>query len=78
MLRFLENIFRAGQVWHAETLATLQLNTVEFLQEETRDLPATAETELFYAQIKQLNDNALALAEKLNQLTDQTTQGKLT
>lgn len=72
---FFETLFRAGQTWHEETLATLQLNIVEFLQDETRDLPALAEAELFYEQVALLQRDVLALTEKLNHLTAQTTQG---
>ncbi len=70
-----EKLLRAGQTWHEETLATLQLNIVEFLQDETRDLPTLAETELFYEQVALLQRAELALTEKLNHLTAQTTQG---
>ncbi len=62
---FLLTLFRA---WHEETLKTFQLNTVEFLQEETRDLPASAEAEMFYQQVTKLERDALFLEEKLNQL----------
>ena len=72
---FLESLFRAGQTWHEETLTTLQLNIVEFLQDETRDLPAMAEAELFYKDVAELQCAELALTEKLNRLTIQTTQG---
>jgi ubiquinone biosynthesis protein UbiJ len=71
----LESLFRAGQTWHEETLATLQLNVVEFLQDETHDLPATAEAELFYKHVAELQCSELALTEKLNRLTTQKTQG---
>lgn len=72
---FFEKLLRAGQAWHEETVATLQLNIVEFLQDETRDLPALAEVESFYDQIALLQTDVLALTEKLNRLTAQTTQG---
>ncbi|MEI7840986.1 MAG: hypothetical protein WCJ11_10830 [Methylococcaceae bacterium] len=72
---FLETLFRAGQTWHEETLATLQLNVVEFLQDETRDLPATAEAEMFYEHVEKLQRAECVLAEKLNRLTAQMTQG---
>lgn len=71
----IEKLLRAGQTWHEETLATLQLNVAEFLQDETRDLPALAEAELFYAQVALLQRDELALTEKLNRLTTQTAQG---
>ncbi len=72
---FFEKLFRAGQTWHEETLATLQLNIVEFLQDETRDLPALAEAELFYEQVTLLQNDVMALTEKLDHLTAQTPQG---
>lgn len=52
--------------WHEETLKTLQLNIVEFLQEETRDLPAKIEVEMFYSQVAQLECDVKKLEEKLN------------
>ena len=72
---FLESLFNAGQTWHKETLATLQLNIVEFLQDETRDLPAMAEAELFYKHVAELQCAELALTEKLNRLATQKRQG---
>ncbi|MEI6747012.1 MAG: hypothetical protein WCL34_13695 [Methylococcaceae bacterium] len=71
----LESIFRAGQRWHEETLATLQLNIAEFLQDETRDLPSIIEAEMFYEQVTKLQCDELVLTEKLNRLTAQTTEG---
>jgi ubiquinone biosynthesis protein UbiJ len=60
--------FRAGQVWGQETLANFQLNTAEFLQEESRDLPATAELEVFYQQIDDLRLNFDRLHSRLVRL----------
>ncbi len=65
----LETLFNAGKSWHEETLRTLQLNVAEFLQEETRDLPATAEVDMFYSQIAQLERDVKQLEEKLNHRT---------
>ena len=67
-MMILETLFNAGKSWHEETLRTLQLNVAEFLQEETRDLPANAEVEMFYKQVTELERDALILEEKLNQL----------
>ncbi len=67
-MMILETLFNAGKSWHEETLRTLQLNVAEFLQEETRDLPANAEVEIFYKQVTELERDALILEEKLNQL----------
>jgi ubiquinone biosynthesis protein UbiJ len=65
----LETLFNAGKSWHEETLRTLQLNVAEFLQEETRDLPAIAEVDMFYSQIAQLESDVKQLEEKLNHRT---------
>ena len=73
---FLETLFHAGQAWHNETLATLKQNTLEFLQEETRDLPASAEVELFYAQLTNLVQDAQTLNDKIERLTAQLKQEK--
>jgi ubiquinone biosynthesis protein UbiJ len=64
----LETLFNAGKSWHEETLRTLQLNVAEFLQEETRDLPAIAEVEVFYTQVLELDSDVMVLKERLNQL----------
>ncbi len=55
--------------WHEETLKTLQLNFAEFLQEETRDLPARAEVDLFNLQVEKLESDVKKLEEKLNHNT---------
>lgn len=47
-------LFRAGQRWGSESLDTFRLNAAEFLQEETRDLPAVAEMDSFYHQVDDL------------------------
>ena len=66
-MMMLETLFNAGKSWHEETLRTLQLNAVEFLQEETRDLPASAEAEMFYQQVAQLERDAQILDDKLKE-----------
>ncbi len=70
----LATLFQAGQTWHNETLATLKQNTLEFLQEETRDLPASAEVELFYAQLAQVEREAQLLHDKIERLTASSNQ----
>jgi ubiquinone biosynthesis protein UbiJ len=69
----IETIFNAGKMWHEETLKTLQLNIAEFLQEETRDLPANAEVEMFYNQVTKLECDVKKLEEKLNHTTGKST-----
>lgn len=58
--------------WHNETLKTLRLNLAEFLQEETRDLPARAEVEWFSCQVEKLESDVKKLEEKLNHNTGKT------
>jgi ubiquinone biosynthesis protein UbiJ len=46
----LSNLFRSGRQWSDHSLNTFRLNLQEFLQEETRDLPAKTEAEIFFQQ----------------------------
>ncbi len=46
--------FRSGEDWTKETLETFRLNLAEFLQEETRELPAKAEADIFYRDVDTL------------------------
>lgn len=60
----------AGSVsaWTRRALDALALNTAEYLQEESRDLPARHEAEGFYGDVESLRDDverALARGERL-------------
>jgi len=63
--------FRAAHALHAwasRALGALGMNTAEYLQEESRDLPARHEAEAFYADVETLRDDAdraIARAERL-------------
>lgn len=62
------NIFRSGQNWTEDSINTFKLNSKEFLQEETRDLPAAPEADQFYQHVDQLRsdfDRLLARIEKI-------------
>ncbi len=62
------NIFRSGQNWTEESINTFKLNSKEFLQEETRDLPAAPEADQFYQHVDQLRsdyDRLLARIKKI-------------
>lgn len=50
----LGRMFRSGRHWLSETRQTFRLNLAEYLQEETRDLPAALETEAFYRDVDRL------------------------
>jgi len=55
--RFAHNIgefFRAGQSWSKDSIETFRLNASEFLQEETRELPAGPEIDIYFRQVDEL------------------------
>ncbi len=60
--------FRAGQNWSKESIETFRLNASEFLQEETRDLPAVPEADLFYAQVDKLRTDFDRLQSRVERL----------
>ncbi|WP_394754184.1 SCP2 domain-containing protein [Crenothrix sp.] len=64
------HIVHVGQSWGAESLETLRLNTSEFLQEETRDLPPGAELDIYYRHIDELRTHADRLHSRLARLED--------
>jgi ubiquinone biosynthesis protein UbiJ len=65
---FLEKLIQSSQMWHEEVLRKLQWDTVEFLQEEIRCLPALAEVEMFYDEVNQVQREMELLLEKLNNI----------
>ncbi len=48
------NVFRKGSHWTRQSIRTFELNLSEFLQDETRDLPAGPEADIFYRHVDQL------------------------
>jgi len=62
------NFFRAGQSWSKDSLETFKLNAAEFLQEETRDLPAAAEVDIYYAQVDTLRNDVDRLQSRIERL----------
>ncbi|MCF7966746.1 MAG: SCP2 sterol-binding domain-containing protein [Methylobacter tundripaludum] len=62
------NFFRAGQNWSKDSLETFRLNAKEFLQEETRDLPAAPEADIFYAQVDELRTDFDRLQSRIDRL----------
>lgn len=63
-------IVRTGYDWWQNTLDTLQLNISEFIQDETRDLPAQPEVDILFRQIDELRsdfDRLHARIERLQQ-----------
>ncbi len=61
-------LFRSGRDWTRQSVETFRLNLEEFLQEETRDLPATAEAEIFYQQVDDLRNDVERLQSRIERL----------
>ena len=64
----ISQFFRAGQDWSKESIETFRLNASEFLQEETRDLPAGPEVDIFYRQIDELRTDFDRLQSRVERL----------
>lgn len=63
------NLFRSGEGWIQQTLTTFRLNTEEFLQEETRDLPAKAEADIFFAQVDEMAEDVQRVEQMIEKLS---------
>jgi ubiquinone biosynthesis protein UbiJ len=64
-------LFRSSKNWTAESIETFKLNASEFLTEETRDLPAKPEADIFYRQVDQLRMDYDRLAAHVTRLQSQ-------
>ena len=64
----ISQFFRAGQNWSKESIETFRLNASEFLQEETRDLPAAPEMDIFYHQVDELRTDFDRLQSRVERL----------
>jgi ubiquinone biosynthesis protein UbiJ len=64
---------RASQNWGQESIETFRLNASEFLQEETRDLPAPPEMDIFYKQIDLLRTDFDRLQSRIDRLQTKVT-----
>jgi len=61
-------LFRSSQSWTEESINTFKLNTKEFLQEETRDLPAGPEADILYQKIDDIRADFDRLSARIAQL----------
>ena len=61
-------LFRASRDWTQNTLTSFRLNLEEFLQEETRDLPAKAEAELVFQEIDAARSDLDRLSARIERL----------
>ena len=64
----ISQFFRNGQNWSNESIETFRLNASEFLQEETRDLPAGPEVDIFYTQVDELRTSFDRLQSRVERL----------
>jgi ubiquinone biosynthesis accessory factor UbiJ len=72
------NLFRRGSRWTRQSFRTFELNLSEFLQEETRDLPAGPEAEIFYRHVDELRADFDRLRCRIERLESALAQNPLT
>ena len=68
------NFFRAGKSWSKDSLETFKLNAAEFLQEETRDLPAAPEVDIYYDEVDTLRNDVDRLQSRIERLIKLSTK----
>ena len=64
----LGQFFKAGQSWSHESIETFRLNCSEFIQEETRQLPAAPELDIYYVQVDDLRTDFDRLQSRIERL----------
>jgi ubiquinone biosynthesis protein UbiJ len=64
----LGNAVRDATAWLARARAALRMNTAEYLQEESRAVPAPLEAQAFYADVEKLRDDVERAAARLSLL----------
>lgn len=62
------NFFRNSQNWAEETVETFKLNSKEFLQEETRDLPTETEANILNQKIDEIRSDFDRLSARIDLL----------
>lgn len=60
------NLAHHAHTWGKQTLAALGMNTTEYLQEESHQLPTRVEVEGFFADIERLRDDAERVAVRID------------
>ncbi len=68
LAREISGSIRAAAAWTNQALLTFKWNLAEFLQEETRALPAPMEAENLYRRISQLRDDVERLELRIERL----------
>jgi ubiquinone biosynthesis accessory factor UbiJ len=64
----LGEVVRGASAWLTRAAGALRMNTAEFLQEESRAMPAPLEAEAFYADVERLRDDVERTAARLARL----------
>lgn len=64
----LGEVVRDAGAWLMRAAGALRMNTAEYLQEESRAMPAALEAEAFYADIERLRDDVERTAARLARL----------
>jgi ubiquinone biosynthesis protein UbiJ len=64
----LGRIARGATAWLARAATALRLNATEYLQEESRAMPASLEAQAFYADVERLRDDVERAATRLARL----------
>jgi ubiquinone biosynthesis protein UbiJ len=64
----LGEVARGTSAWLARAAAALRMNTAEYLQEESRAVPAALEAQAFYSDVERLRDDVERAAARLARL----------
>ncbi len=64
----LGQLLQSGRQWGGETVTSLKLDIEEYLQEESRDLPARPEVDRFYRQVETLSADVDRLQSRVEKL----------
>ena len=64
----LGEVARGAGAWLARAAGALRMNTAEYLQEESRAMPAALEAEAFYSDVERLRDDVERTAARLARL----------
>lgn len=70
----LSGFVKGGRLWSKQSLENFKLNLEEFLQEETRELPAKAEAELLFQYIDTCRFDSDRLQARIDRLQNRLTQ----
>lgn len=70
----ISQFFRASFDWGKDTVETFRLNAAEFIQEETRDVPAKVELDLFYQEVDDLISDFDRLEKRVERLENLPTK----